>query len=96
MIFNLNRTPESAGFYILKSLKDTSAMVKVLAKANHQVEQADVFYAKSRNRPDDRFLSSTQAKLQQAQKTAEELESELSSTYDDLKFSIQQTLVDKH
>lgn len=93
MVFGLNRGPESAGFYVLKSLKDTQSMVRVLDKANRQIEQADAFYAKSRGRADDRFLSSTQQQLAKAQKTAEQLQSELTSAYDDLKVSIKQTIV---
>lgn len=93
MVFGLNRGPESAGFYVLKSLKETQSMVRVLDKAARQVEQADAFYAKSRGHADDRFLSSTQQQLSKAQKTAEQLHNELSAAYDDLKASIRQTLV---
>lgn len=93
MVFGLNRGPDSAGFYLLKSLKETQAMARVLDKATRQVEQADAFYAKSRGRADDRFLSSTYQQVAKAQKTAEQLHSELAAAYDDLKSSIKQTLV---
>jgi hypothetical protein len=93
MVFNLNRGPESAGFYLLKSLKETQSMARSLDKAARQVEQADAFFAKSRGRADDRFLSSSQQQLTKAQKTAEQLHNELAACYDDLKTSIKQTLV---
>lgn len=97
LVFGLNRGPDSAGFYLMKSLKETQSMVRVLDKAYRQIEHADASYAKSRGHADDRYFATTQQQLAKAQKSAEQLASELESAYGDLKVSIKQTLVrDQH
>ncbi|MBI4533484.1 MAG: hypothetical protein HY711_06005 [Candidatus Melainabacteria bacterium] len=93
MLMNLNRGQDSTGFYLSGSHAKTKVMVKDLDKALRQLEQVDRTYAKSRGKPDDRFLDSTYQRIKQAKQTAEQLEVQLKDAYDDLKVSIQQTLV---
>src|SRR5271154_1761715 len=69
MLMNLNRGPASTGGYLSESHQVTVRMKEDLAKALNQLQQVDMTYAKSRGRPDDRFLEGPAARIKQAQKT---------------------------
>ena len=92
MVMNLTRGQGSTGFYLVESLRQAKAMTKDLERALKQLEQADMAYAKSRGRADDRFLASPASQIKQAKQTAEQLETQLRDSYQDLKVSIAQTL----
>ena len=68
-------------------------IVRDLTKALHQLEEVDKAYAKSRGKPDSRYLEGTKLKLINATRSAEKLHEELWDTYLDLKKSISETLV---
>jgi len=93
MVVNLNRTKGSTGFTIVQSSRQIKQMEKELDKALSQLEQVEKTYAKSRKRPDDRYFDSTEEKLKHARATAQQLESQLSDAYYDLKGAIKQTLI---
>lgn len=93
MIINLNRGTDSAGFHISNSLKGTRSMVRDLDKGLRQMEQVDKAYAKSKGRPDDRFLQNSSERLKKALETAQKLEIELEEAREELKSSIQQSLI---
>lgn len=93
MVMNLNKGPKSAGSFISLALKETRETVKSLDRAVRQVEQVDREYAKSKGRPDDRYLAGSAEQLKSALKAAQKLEEELVSARDELKSGIQQSLV---
>lgn len=92
MLLNLNRGPNSTGFYLVESLRQVKSVSSDLERALRQLEQADIAYAKSRGRPDDRFLASPASQIKQAKQAAAELEAKLRDAYQDLKATIAQTL----
>ena len=93
MLMNLNRGQDSTGFYLLNCLAKTKVMVRDLDKALRQLEQVERSYAKSRGKPDDRFLDSAAYRIKLAKQTAEQLVVQLKDASDDLRTSVQQTLV---
>jgi hypothetical protein len=93
MLINLQTAPMSAGYYILHSYGNTKQMGHDLDRAINQIMAVDQSYAKSRNRPDDRYLQSVCLKITLAKQTAAQLEDQLSDAFTDLKSSIKQTLV---
>jgi hypothetical protein len=92
LMMNLKTGPRSAGFFILHSARGSDEMSRDLDKALNQIQAVDATYAKARNRPDDRYLSTTCLKLTAARQTAEQLHAQLSDVWDSLKSSITETL----
>lgn len=93
MLMNLNRGPNSTGGYLAESHKAAFKMKDDLAKALNQLQQVEATYAKSRGRPDDKFLEGPGERIKQAQKTADQLLNELRDAEADLKSTIQQTMI---
>ncbi len=93
MLMNLKGKPNSSGFFIVMSSEKSKAIVSDLTKALRQLEEVDKAYAKSRGTPDSRYLDATKLKLINVTKSAEKLHEELWDTYQELKRSIQNTLV---
>jgi hypothetical protein len=93
MILNCNRGPGSSGWLIVEALKQSRAAIKELDKSRRQLEQVDAAYAKYRGKPDSRYMETSVQKIKAAEETALQLESQLKDAYEDLKGSIQQTLI---
>jgi len=93
LVINLNTQVGSSGFYLLKCLSDVKTIDHDLGKAGFQVEQVDKTYAKLRGRPDDRYLSAVNIKIQKAIETRRQLEMDIRDAYEQLKDSIQDTII---
>ena len=93
MLMNLKSQPNSTGFFIVQSNGRCKEIVRDLTRALRQLEEVDKAYAKSRGKPDSRYLEGTKLKLINASKSAERLHDELWDTFQDLKKSISETLV---
>lgn len=93
MLMNLKGQPNSTGFFIIQSSEKSKMIVRDLTRGLHQLEEVDKAYAKSRGKPDSRYLEGTKLKLINASKSAERLHEELWDTFQDLKKSISETLV---
>ncbi len=93
LLMSLKSAPRSAGYFILHSVRTSDEMSRDLDKALKQIQAVDSTYAKSRNRPDDRYLATTCLKLTAAKQTADQLHDQLEDTWEELKDSIKQTLV---
>lgn len=93
MVMNLNRGTDSAGTQISEALRSARQSVKDLDRALRQMEQVDKQYAKSKGKPDDRYLSAATETLRKTLKTAQQLEVELEASRDELKSSIQEALI---
>src|SRR5262249_30079071 len=92
MMMNLTRGHESAGFYLIQSLRYSKDMVRDLEKSLNQLAQVEKEYTRSRGRPDDHPLQSSADRIKRAQQRAGELELELRDAYQDLKSTVTQTL----
>lgn len=93
MVMNLNRGTASAGTQISEALRAARQSVKDLDRALRQMEQVDKQYAKSKGKPDDRYLAAATETLRKTLKTAQQLEVELEASRDELKSSIQEALI---
>ncbi|MBX9724488.1 MAG: hypothetical protein K2X81_23965 [Candidatus Obscuribacterales bacterium] len=93
MVLNLNRGADSTGAHISESLKQVKFIVKDLDKGLRQLQQIDKEYAKSKGRPDDKFLGNATDRLQQALRSAQQLSADLEASRDELKDNIHQALI---
>lgn len=93
MVLNLNKGDDSTGAHISESLREVRIMVKELDKGLRQLQQVDREFAKSKGRPDDKFLSAASDRLQQALKSAQQLEKDLEASREELKDSIHEALI---
>lgn len=93
MVLNLNRGKDSAGTHISDALRQARDMVKDLDRSLRQVQQVEREYAKSKGRPDDKFLAATTDRLEQALKSAQQLASELELSREELKDNIHHALI---
>lgn len=93
MVLNLNRGNDSAGNQISQSLRVVRQSVKDIDRALRQVEQVDKQFAKSKGKPDDRYLNAAIENLRKTLKTAQQLEAELETSREELKESIRQALI---
>lgn len=93
MVMNLRYGNGSAGFYLLEAMRLSKEMDKDLRKALYQVREVDKSYAKSRGKPDSRFLEPAAIKIVQCQERSDQLSKELKDSFLELKESINQTLV---
>lgn len=93
MVMNLNRGNDSAGTQISEALRSARQTVKDLDRALRQMEQVDKQFAKSKGKPDDRYLTPATETLRKTLKTAQQLEVELEASREELKSSIQQALI---
>src|SRR3984957_18007259 len=81
MLLNLKSAPLSAGYYHIHSYGVTKQMNHDLEHALNQVVEVDKTYAKSRHKPDERYLESVCLKITVARQTAEALQGQLSDAY---------------
>lgn len=93
MVMNLRYGNGSSGFYLLESERLSKEMAKDLRKALFQLREVDKSYAKSRGKPDSRFLEPAAIKISQCQDKTEQLSKELKDAFWELKESINQALV---
>lgn len=93
MVLNLNKGNDSTGSHLNDSIRQVRQMVRDLDKGLRQLQQAEREYAKSKGRPDDRFMAPAAARLEQSLKTAQQLEKELEQSREELKDSINHALI---
>lgn len=93
MLMNLKNGVGSTGFHIIESNRRAKDIIRDLGKAMFQLQEVDKAYSKSRGKPDSRSMDGTKLKLVNAQNTAQKLSDELWDTFQDLKKSINTTLV---
>jgi hypothetical protein len=93
IIVNLNKMQGCAGWFLLQDIKQAKLMDHDLTRAHRQIEEADHTYAKLRGRPDDKFLTPVMVKLEKAEQERARLEEDLHETFDQLRTSIQDVIV---
>ncbi|MBX9671688.1 MAG: hypothetical protein K2X93_29135 [Candidatus Obscuribacterales bacterium] len=93
MVLNLRVGKGSTGFYLLESARYSREVETNLRKALFQVREVDKSYAKSRGRPDDRYLEVVAVKISQCQDKAKALTEELENSNFALRETIKDTLL---
>ena len=58
-----------------------------------QMRQVEATYAKSKGKPDDKYLQTAELKLTQARQRSEELSENISDGFRDMKRSVKETLL---
>ena len=93
VVMQLKMGSGSAGYHMLESERYAREMQKGLRRALYKVREADKVYAKSINKPDSRYFESVTVKLATLKEKSEAIEKEIDEAFQDLKESINQTLV---
>lgn len=96
MVLNLNRGDDSAGAHVGEAIKQVRVIVKDLDRSLRQLQQVDREFAKSKGKPDDKFLGPAADRLQQALKSAQQLQQDLELSRDELKDNIHEALIMAH
>ena len=93
LMVNMAHGKGSAGYYILEAQREVKEATRNLERAMSQVQQVQATYGKSKGRPDDKFLPSTELKLVQPRQHSQELEVFTSEAFQDLKRSVKEALL---
>ena len=93
MVLHLNSGNDSTGAHVAEAQKQLHNIVRELDKSLRQLQQVDREFAKSKGKPDDRFLNNAADALQKALSTSQQLEKELGECKVELKDSIHSALI---
>ncbi len=93
LIINLNKKPESSGFFLLEGLRFADTMDHDILKALRQVQAVEKKYAALRGKPDSRYFELTEIKIEKAIASNDALRADLRDAYSQLKAQIKDTLV---
>lgn len=93
LLLNLGHGQGSAGFFLLEALRQSKETTHNLQRAMSQMRQVEATYAKSKGRPDDKYLQNAELKLTQARQRSEELSENISDGFRDMKRSVKETLL---
>lgn len=93
MMVNLAHGKGSAGFFILEAQRQAKDSTRNLERALSQLQQVQASYGKSKGRPDDKFLPTTELKLVQAIQHSKDLEDMTSTVFQDMKRSVKEALL---
>lgn len=93
LLLNLRTGQGSAGYFLLEALSKSKELTHDLERAMSRIEAVEKTYAKSKGRPDDKYMASTELKLTQARQRSEELTGYISDTFQDMKKTIKETLI---
>jgi hypothetical protein len=93
LLLNLGHGQGSAGFFLLEALRQSKETTHNLQRAMSQMRQVEATYAKSKGKPDDKYLQTAELKLTQARQRSEELSENISDGFRDMKRSVKETLL---
>ncbi len=93
LIINLNKKPESSGFFLLEGMRFAETMDHDILKALRQVQAVEKKYATLRGKPDSRYFELTEVKIEKAIASNDALRADLRDAYSQLKAQIKDTLV---
>jgi hypothetical protein len=93
LLLNLGHGQGSAGFFLLEALKQSKETTHNLQRAMSQMRQVEATYAKSKGKPDDKYLQNSELKLTQARQRSEELSENISDGFREMKRSVKETLL---
>lgn len=93
MLINLNHGRGSTVFYLLEAMKKIKDLNYDIERALKQAEEVDKTFARSRGRPDDKFLDLATARMANARKRGAEMEDEIYQAHKQLKEDIKRALL---
>lgn len=93
MLINLNHGRGSTVFYLLEAMRKVKDLNYDVERALKQAEEVDKTFARSRGRPDDKFLELATARMANARKRGAEMEEEIHQAHKQLKEEIKQALL---
>lgn len=93
LLLNLGHGQGSAGFFLLEALRQSKETTHNLQRAMSQMRQVEATYAKSKGKPDDKYLQNSELKLTQALQRSEELSENISDGFREMKRSVKETLL---
>ncbi len=93
MLINLNHGRGSTVYYLLEAMRKVKDLNYDVERALKQAEEVDKTFARSRGRPDDKFLELATARMANARKRGAEMEDEIYQAHKQLKEEIKQALL---
>jgi len=93
MLMNLRMGQGSATFYLLEAVRESKDVEKSLRKALFQIKEVDKAYAKSKGRPDDKYLEAVSVKLKSCQEKSADCSRLIEDSVSDLKEQINDALL---
>lgn len=93
LVYNLNRTAGSTGYYLLQDIRNIGEMDHDLTKALNQVRAVDQTFGRLRGTPDTKRMEAVTIKIEKALNSRAIFEEDLRDAYNTLKSSIKETLV---
>lgn len=93
LLLNIAHGQGSAGFYLLEANRQSKEVTKNIDRAMSQMRQVEATYAKSKGKPDDKYLSSAELKLTQARQRSQEVSDGVWDGFREMKRSVKDTLL---
>ncbi len=93
LLLNIAHGQGSAGFFLLEALGKSKEATRNIERAMSQMRQIESTYAKSKGRPDDKFLTNAELKLTQARQRSEEVTENVSDGFREMKRAVKETLI---
>lgn len=93
MLINLRVGQGSATFYLLEAVRQNKEVERNLRKAIFQIKEVDKAYAKSKGKPDDKYLEAITVKLNSCQERSAEVTRTIEDSVSDLKEQINDALL---
>lgn len=93
MLMNLRVGQGSATFYLLEAVRQSKDVEKNLRKALFQIKEVDKSYAKSKGKPDSKYLEAVTVKLNSCQEKSAEVSRTIEDSVGDLKEEINDALL---
>lgn len=93
MLMNLRVGQGSATFYLLEAVRQSKEVEKNLRKALFQIKEVDKAYAKSKGKPDSKYLEAVTVKLNSCQEKSADVSRTIEDSVGDLKEQINDALL---
>ncbi|MBP7862135.1 hypothetical protein KA183_10660 [bacterium] len=93
MLMNLRLGQGSATFYLLEAARQSKDVEKNLRKALFQIKEVDKAYAKSKGKPDSKYLEAITVKLNSCQEKSVDVSRSIEDSVGDLKEQINDALL---
>ncbi len=93
MLMNLRMGQGSATFFLLEAVRQNKEVEKNLRKALFQIREVDKAYAKSKGKPDDKYLEAVTVKLNSCQEKSADVSRTIEDSVGDLKEEVNDALL---
>lgn len=93
LLLNIAHGQGSAGFYLLEANRQSKEVTRNIERAMSQMRQVEATYAKSKGKPDDKYLSAAELKLTQARQRSQEVSDGVWDGFREMKRAVKDTLI---